>query len=218
MEICIFIQLATLSFVIWQQIKQQRWWKHLIDKKCFLTRGDIPLIKNSPKQIIQIKYWKIFFTTVQAAFFIYPKPTCQFIPRPCHNQGSGIKIQPHDPPNHPSLIRPHPYRKQRPHRNLHGGTVLCSLHEKQQARVQTLNTLKDLFIYFLTCVRYSRSLDTLIFWAGRGRRGRWSLSDARRAAHHIREAAFLWGRTLLYLWRLVTVKDSLEVGIFILFF
>lgn len=46
------------------------------------------------------------------------------------------------------------------------------------------------------CVWYSWSLDTLIFQASRGRRGRWSVSAARRAANHIREAALLCRRTL----------------------
>lgn len=107
--------------------------------------------------MIQNKYWKIFFYNSPGSIFIYPKPTCQFIRRPCHNQGSGIKIQPHDPPPTLPTTPPSsgliPTGNNAPRHSWYGGTVLPCLHEKQQERVQTLDTLKDLFIYLFFNVR-----------------------------------------------------------------
>lgn len=124
--------------------------KNLIKIKGFLTRVGTPSMKIGPKQMVHVNIGRnFFFTTVQVAFSYIQSRHVSLSRGRATTKAVGLRSNLTIPPNHPSLIRPHPCRKQ-PRSPATPDLVVrsCScLRETQQARVQTLDTLKGLFIY-----------------------------------------------------------------------
>lgn len=129
--------------------------KHLTENKGFLTGVGIPSIKTGPKQILHVNIEKIFFffTAAQVAFSYIQSRHVSLSRGRATTKAVGLRSNLTIPPSHPSL----------PHQasSLQETTLLtpatpglvvrssCCLCEKQQARVQTLDTLRGLLVYLV---------------------------------------------------------------------